>query len=375
MEADSSVITATVPDKDEGLVELVWKERLPLGMNLLLNDTSGRLKIVDFPRGSQARSVCMDRGINPIVFNGSTIVAVNGTRYEVKQQLFEALKDPIRPKAILFKLANAEDAERIKRFVAGSKDGAEKNSTAERKGQNDRVTDFAINAVNFTESGELGIEFSSSPDNFALVVNSLHKCSDGIVFAAEREGVCVGDLLSHINGQLVFGGSGAGKSKALSLLQAIGSDRPLVLSFVKPYLVKKLFEKASEILADSGGPEEFNLEERELSSGTKRVVVRGFNDMAGSAETGGVFIGDHLIFVNGTPVGAGCRLLGELTSPNLQEVYEMLHNKQNYPIGLTFAREKKELQANRWTTIGSPQFDVESAETICITSDNFEQLG
>lgn len=37
---------------DRRRIELVWRERLPLGMNLLMNDDSGFLKVVDFPRGS-----------------------------------------------------------------------------------------------------------------------------------------------------------------------------------------------------------------------------------------------------------------------------------------------------------------------------------
>ena len=48
-------IVRSVSQERSKVVELVWRDRLPLGMNLLMNDSSGKLKVVDFPRGSQAR--------------------------------------------------------------------------------------------------------------------------------------------------------------------------------------------------------------------------------------------------------------------------------------------------------------------------------
>lgn len=87
----------------------------------------------------------------------------------------------------------------------------------------------------------------------------------------------------------------------------------------------------------------------------------------------GILIGDHLVFINGVAVGAGCRLVGETDSPNLGEVYEMLRDDKSYPIGLTFARPSQ--QESRWGTSSTTEFNVESAETICVTADSFEQLG
>jgi hypothetical protein len=102
-------------------VELVWRERLPLGMNLLTNDDSGRLKVVDFPRGSQARKVCTEKKIDADIFAGATVVAVNGSRFEEQADLLDALRDPSRPKSVHFALSNAEDAERVRSFVEGDK--------------------------------------------------------------------------------------------------------------------------------------------------------------------------------------------------------------------------------------------------------------
>lgn len=52
VEADHQVIVDEEDVPDRRRIELVWRERLPLGMNLLMNDESGLLKVVDFPRGS-----------------------------------------------------------------------------------------------------------------------------------------------------------------------------------------------------------------------------------------------------------------------------------------------------------------------------------
>ena len=49
--SDDDLVEA-MEDESAKEVELVWREHLPLGMNLLMNDDSGLLKVVDFPRGS-----------------------------------------------------------------------------------------------------------------------------------------------------------------------------------------------------------------------------------------------------------------------------------------------------------------------------------
>lgn len=278
MEADDGVITAAVPDEYDNLVELVWRENLPLGMNLLLNDESGLLKVVDFPRGSQARAVCTERQVDPVVFNGATIVAVSGRRFENRDDLFEALRDPGRPKSILFELANSQDAERIKLFVGGN------DSPDEATNLEDREKDFSVKTVNFTEDRELGIQFSTSPDNFALTVRGFHKRNDGIVSEAEKKQVPLGALLSHVNGELVLGENGSGKKRALSLLETYGGERPLALSFVEPYLFHAVFEKPSNAIANVGGPEEFVFKEEQRAAATKRVILKGFHEVAGMAE-------------------------------------------------------------------------------------------
>ena len=58
-------------DKNEDLVELVWRERVPLGLNILTNDNSGMLKVIDLPRGTQARQVAQAKQMDPDLFKVS----------------------------------------------------------------------------------------------------------------------------------------------------------------------------------------------------------------------------------------------------------------------------------------------------------------
>lgn len=361
---------AAVKSKDDGLVELVWRERVPLGMNLLLNDESGLLKVVDFPRGSQARSVCTERQIDPDLFKGATIVAVNGFRYDLQDDLFEALRDPGRPKSVQFELANAEDAERIKRFVEGNDASEEAKAKGVNKAEGSVGT---LHTVTFTEPGELGIEFASSSDSFGLVVTGFIEGEAGTVLAAERQGqIKVGDLLCQVNGEFVLGENGSGMTRAMQLLESIGNTRPLSLSFADSYLFRDVFEKPVDV--DVGGPSELKLLERQLANNSRRIQLTGFEDVSGRAELAGVFIGDHLLFINGIPVGGGCRWLGDDHSPNMNEVNAMLTDEKRYPIGLTFGRPKQ--SKSRWSS--SPRhanFDPDNAETICVTANRYDQLG
>lgn len=370
MEADDRVITATQPDEDEGLVELVWKENLPLGMNLLLNDESGRLKVVDFPRGSQARSVCTDKGIDPVVFDGATIVAVNGTRHDMQDDLFEALKNPGRPKAILFELANPEDAARVKDFVEGSLPKKEKKKSKSKKSEAKEERSFEMREVVFDEDGDLGLEFGPSSDDFGLIVKGFVSGDGETVLAAERSGkIKRGDILTHVNGNLVLGEEGGGRTKAFQILQQEGSVRPLKLTFTENYLFHKIFSKSEDGVADLGGPEELILFEKE-----KRIILRDFENVAGTAESNDILIGDHLVFINGSPVGAGCKLVNNSEAPELNEIYRTLRDKSHYPIALTFARPKQAV-GSRWTLSGQKDFSIESAETQCVTAERFEQIG
>ncbi len=374
IEAGDEVVVAAVKSKDDGLVELVWRERVPLGMNLLLNDESGLLKVVDFPRGSQARSVCTERQIDPDIFKGATVVAVNGFRYDLQDDLFEALRDPGRPKTVQFELANKDDAERIKRFVEGSETDEVTDAKASANGASE--TDENVNllrTVHFTEPGELGIEFARSPDSFGLVVTGFIEGDAGTVLAAERQGqIKKGDLLCKLNGENVLGENGMGITRAMHLLESIGTSRPLALAFTDPYLYREVFEKPDDL--DVGGPSELKLEERQFPNASRRIKVVGFEDVSGRAELAGVFIGDHLLFINGIPVGGGCRWLGDEDSPSMNEVNAILRDEQRYPIGLTFGRPKQ--SKSRWTS--SPRrasFDPDNAETICVTAERYDQLG
>eukprot|EP00980_Cylindrotheca_fusiformis_P001670 scaffold381_cov138-Cylindrotheca_fusiformis.AAC.6 len=370
-------IVEAMPEEQINLIELVWRERLPLGMNLLLNDESGKLKVVDFPRGSQARSVCEKRNIDPVVFKGSTIVAVNGIRYQNDDDLFEALKDPSRPKTIQFELAQSEDAERVRKFVETSQ-GASKEG---RSGTGMEERSFSTRAVEFTQPGDLGIEFANSFDNFGLVVRKFIQRDDGVVSAAERsDNIHEGDLLTHINGNLVLGSDGTGRVKALNLLQSDGGKRPLVLTFTDPYLFRASFAKSGGSAADVGGPQELDLEEKKAEN-TKRIIVAGFNEVDGIAEKSGILLGDYLVFVNGVSVGAGCRWLGESSIPTKTEVESMINDTSNYPIGLTFARPLRENKGPQgWSAMmgtGGRKADItmEESETVCVAAESPAQLG
>ncbi|VEU37476.1 unnamed protein product [Pseudo-nitzschia multistriata] len=376
-----SIVEAS-PEPDSTLVELVWREHLPLGMNLLLNDESGQLKIVDFPRGSQARTVCEARKLDPEGFKGATIVAVNGIRYQTEDELFDALRDPSRPKTIQFELAESEDAERIRKFVEESE--ARQNpdkSNAQKPTVSADDRDISTREVDFTDDMDLGLEFANAPDNVGLVVRKFLESEDGLVLAAERkkDKIHVGDLLTHVNGKLVIGENGAGRRLALKLIESEGKERPLRLTFADPYLHPIVYEQSESLPFVLGGPEELVLkEDRE----NKRIVLDGFKEVDGVSEKGGVLLGDHLVFVNGVTVGAGCRWMGERSSPTLVEVDRMLRDKSNYPIGLTFARPKRqnEAQARDWTStlLGTPtkkEIQMENSDTICVSADSYEQLG
>jgi hypothetical protein len=360
---------ASLPDEDEGMVELVWRANLPLGMNLLLNDDSGKLKVVDFPRGSQARAVCTEKEINPDIFNGATIVAVNGFRYDFQEDLFDALKNPSRPKSILFELANHDDAARVQKFVEGSSASNRKTYKVDTKEQEEsKQRELKVRDVVFEDGMEIGLEFVASPDDYSLSVKDFIEGESGIVLAAERTGlICVGDILTHVNGKLVLGESGKGRILALQLLETEGNSRPLTLTFTEPYVIQKVFERPREGTADLGGPMEFKLKEE-----NKRIIVEDFDNVNGTVESSGVLIGDHLIFINGQPVGAGCALMGEHQPPELSEIYETLREPSIYPAALTFARPKH--LGNRWTSTNQ-KFSAEDAETTSVTANSFEQIG
>lgn len=312
---------------DQDLVELVWRERLPLGINLLMNDNDAKIKVVDFPRGSQARVVCEKRQFDPDLFKGATIVAVNGTTFDDQDELVDALTDPGRPMTIQFRLAPSEEAERVRKFVEGRSSGeevaaADSSDVLNNDSARPRPRVFSPREVVFNEPGELGIEFESAPDSFGLVVSGFIEGGGGIVLAAERSSeILLGDLLTHVNGKLVVGLNNDGHSLSLKALEESSGQRPLVLTFVESYLFREEIIKPPEAAGvdNNGGPDELILTETALENGQRRVCITDFNPVSGAAESGGILIGDHLVFVNAAPFGAGCRWLGETTRPSLEE--------------------------------------------------------
>lgn len=92
---------AVAMEKDESLVELVFRENRPLGIRIRKQGDS-ILKVCEFPKQSQASAVANELGINPDVFQEARIVGVNRKRYQDREDLRKALKTPSRPKAVLF---------------------------------------------------------------------------------------------------------------------------------------------------------------------------------------------------------------------------------------------------------------------------------
>ena len=362
MEADESVVVEQSSMATQTLVELVWRDRLPLGMNLLTNDDSGYLKVVDFPRGSQARGVCERRQLDPDQFKGARIVAVNGSEYENQEELFDALKDPSRPKTVMFQLADADEAKSVADFVQSSQ------ATREPKEEIAPHT-FSTRSIQFDDPSNLGVEFSINGDNFALEVTAFVEGDDGIVGGAERCGEIVqGDILTHVNGTVAVGFDESGSIRAIDLLKKAVGVKPLRLTFSNNYLFNLEVNRDGD--HDLGGPQELVLEQHRTGSGGLRVTIKSLTRVSGVAENNGILIGDHLVFVNGVPVGAGARWLGESTAPSFEGVLEMLSDASYYPIGLTFARPRR--NDNRWD-VG--RFSDAEADTFCVTADSYSQLG
>jgi hypothetical protein len=159
----------------------------------------------------------------------------------------------------------------------------------------------------------------------------------------------------------------------VEVLQAEASRRPLSLTVCSPFVHNFVVEKppcqSSANVHGNGGPEELVLEEK-LVSGKRRVFVKAYKCVSGVAEDSGILIGDHLVFVNGEPVGAGCRWMGLDRIPSFDETIRMLSDDSNYPIGLTFARAKT---TARWTS--SNELNDGDATTVCVTADTLERLG
>jgi len=257
-------------------------------------------------------------------FKGATIVSVNGRRYgpDSQVELFAALKDPARPKAVLFKLTTSQhDLERIDKIIRRKDASSDSPAISDEKlnRQQGGVSEL-VTTVIFGDEGDIGLRLTGH-DNFALSVSEFLRDSSGVALPVEKTGkVVIGDLLSHINDTLVLGANGEGRRKAFSLLEQVGSRRPLSLGFVKPFHYSIVVEKDESENESFGGPSELALGESDEVNATtnskeKKIILNGFTFAEGAAETGGVLVGDNLVFINGFPVGAGCRLISNCGKP------------------------------------------------------------
>ena len=292
-----------------------------------------------------------------------TLVAIKQKNEQT--DILSALKEPGRPKSINFLLANDEAKEKVKRFVNGqTEDETSGDSSLSHDEDNGGL--FVVNEVVINEHKLVGLKLGKSIDGFSLLMKGYTGSSVNMMSAQRAGKVSTGDVLSHVQGQIVLGEKGAGQDRALSILETV-KETPLSLGFVKPYLTLIKFQKLD---GDIGGPEELLFTEKKTELGSTRVVLKGLQDIDGIAESRGVFIGDHLIFVNSIPVGAGCRI-SKSPPPQLTEVYAMLQKEENYPIALTFARPSQKIERRN----ASYSLDINSAESLCVTGHSYHQLG
>lgn len=364
-EVNKNDIVAMVEDPTANEIDLVWKEFLPLGINLVLNDKSGKIKVVDFPRGSQARKVCVDKQLDPDMFKGSTVVAINGYRFKRKDEsqnrldMMLALRDQSRPKTIKFKL----DPE-VKKMIKAVEDPV--NPT---KSDVEDKDSSSVSFLHITEEGPIGLTFERSIDNKCLVVTSFDE-EGSAKNALVNDSVSVGDLLTHVN-DVCLVSSTESIQASYEALQTHGISRPLRLGFIKPYMFHMTMKKDDTVI---GGPHEFSLEQRTRkdtitgATASSGVYVKDYKLVDGVVEAHGVFLGDHLIFVNGQPVGSGHDLRPDFPKFELKQVADMLMNDASYPICLTFARPQS---STRVATFDLDMLD----KTISVVADRRDNLG
>jgi len=137
------------------------------------------------------------------------------------------LKNPSRPKAIMFKLSS-EEGKRIGLLL-----GRRNSKSEDGDAMMEKIEQTIHNAV-IEETGPLGISFHV--DNEAgLVVAAFKKGENGEMLPAEKSGqVKIGKVLVSVNNQFV---TDADKNvyvkKTSNLFASIGDSRPLVLGFVE----------------------------------------------------------------------------------------------------------------------------------------------
>ena len=332
-------IVASIDDPTANEIDLVWSEFVPLGINLLLNDKSGKIKVVDFPRGSQARKVAIDKNLNPEDFKGATIAAVNGSSCSNKERvdILLALRDPSRPKTIKFILA--PKTEELPTSLPTNPDSS---CYFERPN---------LHTLRIVDEGPVGITFSKLSDNSALRIHELsgklkEKCADSIL---------PGMILTHVNDITVISDEHNAIENAYHTLEQAGTIRPLSLRFCSSYIQTISFETRDahgDLLI--GGPDEIVMEERKIC-GVSKICIKDFVDVDGSVESRGIFLGDHLIFINGIPVGTGMETKVVTPDLTLLQIKHMLNDNTSYPLCLTFARPCSKSR--------NAEFDVDSTDT------------
>lgn len=367
-------------------IELVWREPLPLGIRLLLNDYKSKMiKVVEFPRGSQARSVCLNANLDPNVFQGATIMSVNGTRFDNingsnnnddnskghtdsrddlkdnRTLLLEALKHPGRPKSIKFRLADEEDAKRVSAFVYGDKksslrEESENYSEEEESGLVSKWKQRSYN-VTVTKEGPLGISFSNIPDDSGLMVRSLSSS-----LSSNDDENCItcrpNDVLAKINDKRVCfsddkecDSGGKGRARAVELFQKYGAQRPLQLTFALPYLYAIRMSSSIAKYQHHGPSYELSMEIGASHANTNDneiyLLLNQFKPVSGALESAGALIGDELVAINDMIISDHHNPSYSTTSTSsyedrLSRVNMMLHASSSYPLTFHFERPTKQ---------------------------------
>ncbi|GMI01591.1 hypothetical protein TrLO_g10221 [Triparma laevis f. longispina] len=348
---DENAISDTTQILGKDIIELVWREPVPLGMKLLMNDGSGEVKVVEFPRGGQALRVAEAAELDPDFFRGAAICGVNGTKFldpakpvgpqggpidtTKIQQVLAALKEPGRPKSIEFLISESE-RKRIMRVLG-------KFKAHEEVEDEDmvRVCKKEVNRVEIVASGTIGLTFGVVEDELGLKVL-------GFKEGKENDKIKVGSILVSVNGEWVYGGEDGGVEKSTNLFKKFSQKRPLELGFVDPATIVKVFENTlpcattlKDVNTSMIGCPSIELilsDARQKETDEYSVVVlTGFEGAPGALEAGGVRQGDVLMSVNGTPFFISS---DQPESSQRKALWSLVNSKNEYPITFEFARPK-----------------------------------
>ena len=316
---DESAIVDTQHILNKDFVELVWRDPVPLGMQLLMNDGSGEVKVVEFPAGGQARRVAEAASLDPDFFKGATICAVNGWKFAPPKQLpnnqmdatkinqvLVALKDPARPKSIEFELSESE-RERIMRLLGKLSNGASVEDGADKRALSKTLFETIIEL-----EGPLGLSFGVGADEVGLVVAGF---KDGKENAYPK--IKIGLVLVSVNGEACTGKDHV--SAATELFSKYSTERPMKLKFAEPVTVTKVHSQSQVLNSTSSLPNlkktckamrmlgcpvgELQLSEARIKEDDQFavVVLTGYDKVPGPIECGGAQCGDFLLSVNGVP--------------------------------------------------------------------------